>query len=136
MKKIVLLGTAMITAFLVNVAFADTSQAQSLATPPTFHVAIALDELGNVIPGAAYEGWHCVTYEGEPAWMCSSLNDYTEFNTGLAETGSAFMDMDVVDSPAMSCDTTSSFYMIRQTAAPAGYTFSDGWNVFCLTTSG
>ncbi len=140
-KKTMALVVVALVSVAVNVLHSDTSYAQSAPPPPTFHVAVALDELGNVIPGAAYEGWSC-TSTSEPGWYCISLNDYAWFDPGLADTGVAFVEDLYIPYDSNYSVTSCSdplmgmFIVLRQTSTAPGYTFSDGLNVFCLTTDG
>lgn len=124
----------------VNVLQSNTSHAQGGPPAPTFHVAIALDELGNVIPGASYEAWSCTSGDGEPGWMCYNLSGYDWFNPGLANTGVSTMALTTIsgaDSATPCSDgNVQMFIALRQTSAISGYTFSDGWNIFCLAGNG
>ncbi len=140
-KKTMVLVAVAVVSVAVNVLHSDTSYAQSSVPSPTFHAAIALDELGSVVPGAAYEGWGCTSFaEENQQWSCFSLNDNDWFDPALANTGVSsteiFNNGSRQSVTACSDPLVDIFIAIRQTAAIPGYTFSDGWNVFCLVAGG
>ncbi len=138
MKKHLALFSFVVLASIGWVIFGGSEKvsAQDMMDTPTFHVAIARDALGEIVPGFAYEGWVCTSYDGEPSWLCSYLNDFPDNPADeLASTGNLYFSLDVTkpESAVTTCSNSSigNFIMIRQTAAPTGYNFSDEWNVFC-----
>ena len=99
-----------------------------------------VDENGNLLPGATFEGEHCTKYDDEPEWTCVALSSWSWFrdeltNKGTTDCFTTSIDAEYNDA-ATSCANTRQVVEISELSAPQGYAHIDGTSVICRVGNG